>query len=235
MQNLPLEILIEIGLYLNYRGIQQLRQVNVLFYDVFESETFWRCKINTDFPSPQPWHRRTPTKQEYLRILTHEGGCERGSEKFLSIRECFIRALHLEDDDLIAYFSHSRQRSAQFIRAVLANDIRQLNALTFSPTQKLCLVDVSHFDLIEIATAAAKRKCLQAVQFLLNYTPTSIEVLMESLETHLKTLDPVIREYLLRIQNERTGFTGWMWMNTYKHCPRISDTEETINPLELLY
>jgi hypothetical protein len=229
MESLPVELIIEISLYLSYRDLTTCRQVNHFFQELLNDPSFWRRKINRDYPNSRivlPG----PNRWDYLRRLTDAGECERGSERFISRHQCLIRAIDRDDSSMIDYFSPSSSRitqttqttrTGQFIQAVLHNNLQQLYNISFQGELKLFDVNISHADLIVLARWAIRHNCYDTVRFFFNYTPTSIESVMPTVT--LDSLEPDLREYLLELYRLRDGFMGWAYINQFKRPP-ITDT-----------
>jgi hypothetical protein len=219
MESLPVELIIEISLDLTYRDLITCRQINHFFNEILEDSSFWRRKINRDYPNS---HNSIPepNRWDYLRHLTAAGGCEQGSDRFISRHQCLIRAIHQDDSSMIDYFSRSSTqttRTGQFIQAVLKNNLHQLYSISFQGELKLFDIDISHADLIVLTRWAIHHNCYDTVRFLLHYTPTSIESVMPIIT--LDSLEPDLREYLLELYRLRDGFMGWAYINQFKRPP----------------
>jgi hypothetical protein len=119
MHQFPPEIIGHILAHLDYRNLSHAQWVCRWFQAIINSVYFWRHKFHLDFPRAQVnpvWrcHLDHPNSSLsfstvrlcYLHQLTRSGGCERGSETFISLSQCLDRVMMTEDDDhdLIEYF-----------------------------------------------------------------------------------------------------------------------------------
>jgi len=233
--SLPAEIIHHILIYLPYRDLQTFKNLQNKYLISIINTYFWQTKIKHDFNVKIDCYSEN-IEEKYLELWTCNGGCERGSEKYLNHKDCLFRAIQQDDSELIKYFSRPSLKISKeyrleiaFIVAVLSQDEDMIKFIFHHMRLPYTSLDghlycmglkftSQEWDIL--GYVVGKHGYFSIVKFLIEHTPTSVKYVLEGARdgNHDKLIP-----YLEDIYQKRSGFYEWIWLQSFKLPPQPID------------